>query len=320
MSKKLTELYKKVEQSTENFFLKNPDILESITGFKIIKSDLERPVMERRVDIVNGTSEKTVVLTEISVRCNTQKDYNDHLSQILKTIEIVGKVKYASIILIAPNFRDEDISKIQMMVMDSNLSVNLIWLPSSFLSIVQEYVSDGQNIKQILDNLNKVDYKWQYVTLNSNVIDITNPFVIFFDKEESGIKIIKDILLKLRDRMDNIFTVLKYKCLDKNKISIGTGTEDIMLNVYFIKKEGKEDIIKIQLYFAKRENICMKFKNNISKMVVFIGYPVETIGKRNEIVSIVKISAIDKITVDLVANITEKYLLYIHEMYKNIDA
>ncbi|MGV8983845.1 hypothetical protein [Clostridium sp.] len=320
MTKKITELYNKVEQNLEYYFYKNPNILESIVGFKIIKSDLERTVMGRRVDIVNGTFENTVVLTEVSARCNTQNDYNCHLRQIVKIIDIVGKIKYADIILIAPNFRDDDIREIKMLISNSNLSVKLIWLPPPYVFIVQDYVLEGKNMKQIADTLKDVKHKWQWVTLNSNVRDITIPFVIPIDKEAMGIKIMKDILLRLRERMDYNFAVLKYKSFIGNRLTIGTGTADIILNIYIKKNKGKEDIIKIQLDFAKRENVCLKFMSNIRKMGIFIGYPVEVIGDRLEIISVVKVSDNDKITVNLVVNIIEKYLLYTHEMYKNMKA
>lgn len=176
-------------------------------------------------------------------------------------------------------------------------------------------------MKQIEDKLkeSKDRYEWTGIELKSSNRDIRNPFKIIVNKEELGIQIIRDILFSIRQKIDDNFNLLKHKDLSKNKIRIGTGTSDVILNIFYKKNKSRESNIIIELDFADRTDIWLHFKKGILNMCKFIEYDVCVTGDKLKIMSQVKISSNNKNTVDLVVSIVRKYLLYTSEMYKNIE-
>lgn len=140
-------------------------------------------------------------------------------------------------------------------------------------------------------------------------------FILPLNNERCGNDITKAILKGLREELYWHLAVHRYKNLSNNIIRVGTGTSDIILNIYC----NMNDKIKIELDFAQRHNIFNIFKNYMADMTTSIGNSIDIDANSPKMFTKVPMLKDKNITIRTSIDTAKGYIEYITRMYKKIQ-
>ncbi|MGH4121701.1 MAG: hypothetical protein ACREV6_01990 [Clostridium sp.] len=292
----------------------NKEVFKKIIGSNInnIHSEVRLNKNRIRVDLVGEVEEGCLVLVEVSIRDSCVKDFVTHRNQLIKILEFIGKDKFAHIVLISPNFLNEDINDIVKLIATYNVKVYFVYISKKLILEVQDHVNYSlNNKKKFIYNEPAVR---KCISVASSIVDTDRMFIYNLINEQCGNSIANAILKGLRKELYWHLAVHWYKDLTKNIIRIGTGTSDIILNIYC----AKNDKIRIELDFAQRLNIFSTFKDSIADMCDKIGNSVDLDPNSPKIFTEIPILKNKKLTIDTAINTAKGYIEYATKMYKII--
>lgn len=266
-----------------------------------------------RVDLICELERGSLVFTEVSIRNNCIKDFMNHRKQLIAILELIGKYKFAHIILMSPDFLNEDIKDIENLISSYNVKVYFVFIPMKFIFELQN------NISVNFDTQKKLNYTKSIVgsciKVTSKTVNTNKIFILPLNSERCGNSIAKEILKGLREEIYWHLAVHRYKDLTRNIIRIGTGTSDIILNIHC----NMDDKIKIELDFAQRLNVFNIFKDYMADMTNAIGNSINIDPNSPKMFTEIPILKDTKLTILTAINTSKSYIEYITKMYKKIQ-
>lgn len=296
--------------------LKNKkEIFKSIikNNIKDIHSEVRLNNNKIRVDLVCEVEDGSLVFTEVSIRDNCVKDFTNHRKQLIDILNFIGKDKFAHIILMSPDFLNEDIKDIENLIASYNVKVYFVFIPIEFIFRLQSHANVDFNKKNKL--IHNEPIIGNCIRVTSRTVTTDKIFMFPLNNERCGNAVAKAILKGLREELYWHLAVHRYKDLTKNIIRIGTGTSDIILNIYC----GMGDKIRVELDFAQRLNIFSMFKDYMADMSDQIGNSIDIAPNSPQIFTEIPMFKNKKITIDTTINTAKGYIEYITKMYKKIQ-
>lgn len=291
------------------------EIFEDIIkdNIKQIHTDVRLNQNKIRVDLICESENSSLVFVEVSIRNSCVKDFETHRNELIHILQFIGKYQFAQIILMCPTFLNEDIKSIEKLIASYNVKVYFVYIPTDLILKLQNHMNiDTNEKKKFIYNKSIIG---KCIKVTSKNINAERLFVLKLNKEECGNPIAKAILKGLREEIYWHLAVFKYKDLEKNIIRIGTGTSDIMLNIYC----DMYDKVMVEVDFAQRLDIFNIFKNYIVDMSVEIGNSIDIDPNRPKIFTEIPMFKNNKVTIDKAINTAKGYIEYITKMYININ-
>lgn len=291
------------------------EIFKNIIGSNInnVYSEVRLNNNKTRVDLVCEVEDGSLAFVEISIRQNCINDFETHRKQLTDILDIVGKEKYSQIVLMSPDFLNEDIKFVETLIAPYNVKVHFVYIQNELILCLQAHNNISLTDKKKLTN-----YKHgvgKCIKVASNNVNANNLFVLNLNHEKCGNSIAVTILESLRTEMYWHLPVHRYKDLRKNIIRIGTGTADIILNIYCNTK----DSIRIEVNFAQRLDIFCVFKSYLSDMANEIGSSINIAPNSPLIFTEIPILHNMKVPIDRVVSTAIGYMEYITRMYRQIQ-
>lgn len=119
------------------------EVFNDIIGgnIKSIHSEVRLNNNKIRVDLICESEAGPLVFTEVSIRSNCMKDFINHRNQLIKILELIGKNKFAHIILMSPDFLNEDIKHIENLIACYNVKVYFVFIAIEFISELENQVN-----------------------------------------------------------------------------------------------------------------------------------------------------------------------------------
>ena len=265
-----------------------------------------------RVDLLGEGKNGSLVFTEVSLRYNCVNDFVTHRNEIINILGIIGKYKFAQIVLMSPDFLNEDIKTIEKLIASYNVKVYFVYIPMELLFNLQNNIYCGFNEKNFIYNGPIIG---KSINVTSRIVNIRNLFLLTLNNEKCGNYIAQAILSGLREALFCHFAVHTFKDLSKNIIKIGTSTSDIMLNIYC----GMNDKIKIELDFAQRVDVFIIFKDYMADMCDEIGNSIDIAPKSPKIFTKIPILENKQTTINTTIVTAKKYIEYAKKMYRKIQ-
>ncbi|MBU3190739.1 hypothetical protein K9O30_15050 [Clostridium bowmanii] len=264
-----------------------------------------------RVDLIGEAGNGSLVLVEVSIRDSCVKDFVTHRNQLIEILEFIGKDKFAHIVLMSPNFLNEDIKNIEELIASYNVQIYFVYIPMELIWALQNHINIGFSKKNRFIYNNPIVNK--SIKITSRAVNSHNMFAFTLNNEKCGNTISKAVLKGLREELYWHLAVHRYKNLAKNIIKIGTGTSDIMLNIYC-----EIDKIRVELDFAQRLNVFSIFKDYMADMSEEIGNSISITPNSPKIFTEISMLENNDITIDTAINIAKGYIEYATKMYKII--
>lgn len=291
------------------------EIFKSIINMNIkdIHSEVRINNNKIRVDLVCEVEDGSLVFTEVSIRDNCIKDYVNHRKHLIDILDFIGKERFAHIVLMSPDFLNDDIKEVENIISSYNVKVYFVFIPVEMISKFQNYMDFDFLDKEKLINHNTI--VGNCIKITSRTVNTNKLFVFPLNNERSGNAISKAILKGLREEIYWHLAVHRYKDLKNNIIRIGTGTSDIILNIYC----DMDDKVKVEVDFAKRIGILNIFKNYMADMSSEIGTSINISPNNNKIFTEIPISKNKNIAINTAINTAKGYIEYITKMYKKIQ-
>lgn len=291
------------------------EVLYDIIGddIKNIYSEVRFNNNKIRVDLVCESEAGPLIFTEVSIRSNCMKDFINHRNQLIKILEFIGKERFAHIILMSPDFLNEDIKHIENLIVSYNVKVYFVFIAKEFISKLENQVNIDFEKVQLAFNKSIIG---NCIKVTSKIVSTDNMFIISLNNERCGNDFAKAILKGLREELYWHLAVHRYKNLSNNIIRIGTGTSDIILNIYC----NMNDDIKIELDFAQRHNIFNIFKNYMADMTNAIGSSIDIDANSSKMFTRVPILKDKNITILTSIDTAKGYIEYTTRMYKKIKS
>lgn len=291
------------------------EIFKDILGNKIdhLHSQVRLNNNKIRVDLLGEVDDGSLVFVELSIRDNCIQDFVTHKQELINILEFIGKDSFAQIFLMSPNFLNDDIKDIEKLIALYNIKVYFVYLSTDVIIKLQNHIDKGINKKSnFIYNKSIVN---KCIKVTSRTVTTDEIFRFPLNNEEGGNDISKAILKGIRENAFWHLAVHNYKNLNKNIIRIGTGTSDIMLNIYC----GKRDRIRVELDFAKRINVFNMFKDYLADMSDEVGNSIAIAHNNSQIFTEIPISKNNKITIDIAIKTAKGYIEYITKMYNKIQ-
>lgn len=308
----IKKYYNKESYIVEVF--KNKKIFKRIlnNNIKDIHSEVRLNNNKIRVDLVCEVKDGSLAFTEISIRDNCIKDFVNHRRQLIEILNVIGKNYFAHIILMSPDFLNEDIKEIENLIASYNVKVYFLYIPMELISKTQNPINIdfSARCETIINKSNT----FKCIKITSKTIDMSKKFMLYLNNEQCGNSISKAILKGLREKIYWHLPVHRYKNLRNNIIRIGTGTSDVILNIYCNTK----DKIKIEIDFAQRFNLFNMFKHYMADMSNKIDNSIQISTNNPKIYTEIPILKSKKITIDTTIKTADLYIEYITKMYKTI--
>ncbi len=296
-------------------FRNKKKIFKDIIGSNIkdIHSQVRLNNNKIRVDLIGEVDEGSLVFIEVSIRDNCVKDFVTHRKELINILEIIGKDNFAQVVLMSPNFLNEDIKDIERLIASYNIKVYFVYIPMELILKLQNHINIGFNEKKkLIYNKSTVG---KCIKVTSRVVNTDKKFIFHLNNEQCGNDVSKAILKGLREEVYWHLAVHSYKDLTKNIIRIGTGTSDIILNIYC----GIDDRIRVEVDFAKRLNVFSIFKNSMADMCDEIGASIDLSPNSSKIFTEIPMLKNKNITIDTTITTAKGYIEYITKMYRNIQ-
>lgn len=301
--------YSNLESYIAKAILNKKKLLEDIIGVNITYLHMEVRVNKKRTDLIGQVANGSLVFIEISIRYNNMNAFKSHRDEILNVLELVGKDKFVEIILLSPQFLNNDIKEIESCIASYNVKVYFVQISKELIFKLE----NSTDTDKVFD-CRELEFS-SYLSVTSKNINKNELFFLPLDGEKNGKKITYEILKGLREKVDWYIPLHRYKDLSKDIIKIGGGITDVMFFIYC----NKEDKIKIEIDFAKRFDIFNIFKNYLADMSNHILHPICVSSKKATIFSDIPIS-INKIkTIDTVIKVAKGYIEYVSEMFQKIE-
>ncbi len=290
-------------------------LFKDIVGINVknIHSEVRLNKNKIRVDLICEVDDGSLAFIEVSIRHNCVKDFVTHRNQLINILSIIGKNKFAQIVLMAPDFLNEDIKDIEELITYYNIKVYFVYIPIELILKVQNHINIGFNEKDKLKYYQPTVGKC--ITVTSKVVNQDKKFILHLNNEHCGNSIAKAILKGLREEVYWHLAVHNFKDLTKNIIRIGTGTSDIILNIYC----NMDDKIKVELDFAQRLDVFSVFKDYMADMCNEIGNSIDLASNKPKIFTEIPMFKNKKITIDKAVTTAKSYLEYITKMYRKIQ-
>lgn len=296
-------------------FKNKKDVFREIIGenIKDIHSEVRLNNNKIRVDLICELDRGPLVFTEVSIRNNCIKDFINHRKQLIAILELIGKYKFAHIILMSPDFLNEDIKDIENLIASYNVKVYFVFIPMEFIFDLQNHVHlDFNEKRKLIYNKSVVG---NCIKITSKTVTTDKMFRLPLNNERCGNVISKAILKGLREEIYWHLAVHRYKDLTRNIIRIGTGTSDIILNIYC----NMDDKIRIELDFAQRLNVFNIFKDYMADMSYEISNSINISNNSPQIFTNIPMSKDNAITIKTAIKTAKGYIEYISKMYKKIQ-
>lgn len=296
-------------------FRNKKEIFKDIVGsnIKSIHSEVRLNNNKIRVDLICELEEGSLVFTEVSIRNNCVKDFVTHRNQLMGILDVIGQNKFAHIVLISPDFLNEDIKNIERLISHYNVKVYFVYIPMELILTLESNINiQFKDRKKLICNEATVN---KCIKITSTTINTDQKFIIYFNNEQCGNSIAKAVLKGLREEIYWHLPVHRYKNLTKNIIRIGTGTSDIILNIYC----NMTDKIRVELDFAQRLNVFSVFKDYMADMSNEVGTSISISTNRPQIYTEIPMLNNPMRAIDIIINIAKRYIEYITKMYKQIQ-
>ena len=248
-------------------FKNKKEIFKDIIGSNInnIHSQVRLNKNKIRVDLLGDVDGNSMIFIELSIRNSCVQDFVTHRTELINILDIIGRDSFAHIVLMSPNFLNDDIKDIEKLIASYNVKVYFVYISMNLIFELQNHIDNGFYEKSSL-TYNKSTFD-KCIKVTSRTVNTDKVFVFPLNNEQIGNDISKSILKGLREYVYWHLAVHCYKDLIKNIIRIGTGKADIMLNIHC----DKDNIIRIEVDFADRLNIFNIFKNYLADMCDEIG-------------------------------------------------
>lgn len=283
------------------------------TNIKNIYSEVRLNNNKIRVDLIGKTEEEPLIFVEVSIRNNCLKDFITHRDQLINILKIIGKEKFAHIVLMSPSFINEDIKDIENLIAYYNVKIYFVYMPMELALKLQD--NTNINDKEKRERLYNAVTVSKCIKIASKNINMNKKFILDFSNEECGNYIAKAILKGLRKEMYWHLPIHRYKDLRKNIIKVGTGTSDIILYIYC----NMRNKIKIQVDFAQRISIFNIFKDYMADMSDEIGKSIYISTNNHQIYTEIPILKNESSTVSTTIITVKRYIKYITKMYTKIQ-
>lgn len=301
--------YLNLESYIAKCILYKKELIEDIIGENIENLHMEVRINKKRIDLIGKVVNGSLVFIEISIRYNNMNTFKLHRDEVLNVLQLVGKYKFAEIILISPQFLNNDIREIEHCIALYNVKVY-------FVQISKELIFNLENstdMKNIIES-SKLEFS-SYLSVTSKNLNKNELFLLPLDGEKNGKKITHEILKGLREKLDWYIPLHRYKDLSKNIIKIGGGITDVMFFIYC----NKEDKIKIEIDFAKRFDIFNIFKNYLADMSNHISYPICVSGNKATIYSDIPINSDKNLAKEIATDVAKDYIEYVIGIFDKIE-
>ncbi|MGK0467250.1 hypothetical protein [Clostridium sp.] len=296
-------------------FKNKKEIFKNIidSNIKHIHSQVRLNNNKIRVDLLGEIDENSMVFVELSIRNSCVQDFMTHRKELINILEIIGKEHFAHIILMSPNFLNEDINELEKLIASYNVKVYFVYIAMDLIFELQNHIHNGSYEKSTLI-YNKPTVN-QCIKVSSRIVNTDKVFVFPLNNESIGNDISKAILKGLREDVYWHLAVHNYKDLTKSIIRIGSGKGDIMLNIYC----GMDNIIRIEVDFADKLSIFNIFKNYLADMCDEIGDSIDIDPNLYRIFTEIPMSENKAITINTAIDTAKGYIEYLTKMYKKIQ-
>lgn len=304
------------EEYIIEIFKNKKEIFEEIVGSNIkdIYSKVRFNENKVRVDLTCKLEEGSLLFVEVSIRDNCVQDFVTHKRQLINILNIIGKDNFAQIILMSPNFLNEDINDLVELIASYNVKLYFVYIPMELILKVKNHINVSINEKKrFIYNKSTVD---KCIKVISKTLNTNKMFIYPLINEQCGNAISKAILKGLREEIYWHLAVHRYKDLSKNIIRIGTGTSDIILNIHC----NMADKIRVEVDFAQRLNVFNIFKNYMADMSSEIGSSIDIAPNSPKIFTEIPMLENEKITISTTINTAKRYIEYITKMYKEFGS
>lgn len=296
-------------------FKNKKGIFKEIIGadIKNIYSEVRLNNNKIRTDLVCEVEDGSLVFTEVSIRDNCVKDFVNHRKQLIDILDFIGKDRFAHIVLMSPNFLNEDIKNVENLITSYNVKVYFVFIPIELIFSLQNHLNIDCNEKKKL--IYQKPIIGNCIKVTSKIVNTNKIFILPLNNERCGNTISKAILKGLREEIYWHLAVHRYKDLTNNVIRIGTGTSDIILNIYC----NMDNKIKVELDFAQRHNIFNIFKNYMADMTTAIGNSIDINSNRPKMFTEIPMLKDKNITIRTAIDTAKGYIEYVISMYKKIQ-
>ncbi|GEM_PF-5780521 len=290
-------------------------IFENLIGSDIenIHTEVRLNKNKIRVDLVCELDKGALAFVEVSIRHRCVKDFITHRNQLISILDFIGKDRFAYIILMSPDFLNEDIKNIEELIASYNVYVYFVYIPKELILEIQKNINIklDTNEEFISNNLNDT----KCIKIASTTVNTDKLFMLPLNKEQCGNIISQSILKGLREKTYWHLSVHRYKDLTKNIIKIGSGTSDIILNIYC----NMNDKIIVEIDFANRLNIFNVFKDYMADMSEEIESSINIVPDKSKIFTEIPIFTNKTVAINSAINIATGYLEYITKLYSKIQ-